>query len=274
MNFPTSYVSVDTETTGLYPMYGDKIIQLSAAKYVNDELKDTFDTFINPEGTINRAEAKNNISSDDLISQPTFDEVVDSFKAFVDDLPWVGHNLNFDLRFLLNEGMDVSGYKDQSVDVLSLARRTFGRSNNQLWRLEKRFNIENAHQHRSLDDAIATAEVYQKIRDLVPEPVKSKRHTVYKKHVVADVEDQILKDTTIVFTGHFDLDNRDELRHLVEKHGGHSPNIVSKKTDYLVLGVQTSKTKNPNHSSKEIKAMECGTPIIDINDFLDMLGGK
>ena len=273
MDFPTSYVSVDTETTGLYPKYGDRIIQLSAAKYVNDELVDTFDTLIDPVSIVNRAENTNNITADDLTNQPTFSQVVDQFIDFVGDLPWIGHNLPFDFRFLDLEGLDVTKYRGQALDTLSMARKRFGRSKNQLWRLEKRFGIENDHQHRSLDDAIATAKIYQQLRKIDPKPASQNRR-VYKKHEIADPEDQILKDVKIVFTGQFEVDTRDNLRHLVEKHGGKSPSSVSKVTDYLVLGTQVSKTKVPGHSSKELKAMEYGTPIISIDDFFDLLDGK
>ena len=274
MSFPTTFVSVDIETTGLFPNHGDKIIQLSAVKFEDDELIDKWNSLINPRDVHNYASFVNGIDDDWLVDQPTIDEVIPSFKKFVGDLPWVGHNISFDFRFLDNEGLDITKYKENHYDTLTMARRVFGPSKNKLWRLERRFDIKNKHQHLSLDDAIATAKVYQRLRELVPEPRKLKRHSQYKKHIVADPQDHVLQDTTIVFTGHFDLDKRENLRHLVEQHGGKSPNIVSRQTDYLVLGTQTSKTKNPNHSSKELKAMEYGTPIISINDFLSMLGGK
>lgn len=275
MNWPTSYVSVDVETTGLFPNRGEKIIQLSAAKYVDDKLVDTFDTLVNPEGVLNVAATMNNIPDILLLDKPKFKDIVGDFVSFVGDSIWLGHNLSFDLRFLKSEGLDTTPFERGEIDTLTLARRTFGNSKNQLWRLEKRFDVENEEQHNSLCDAIATAKVYQKLRDIVP-PKKTyhRRHVEYKKHIIADPKDHVLENTRIVFTGHFDYDTRDNLRHLVEEHGGKSPNTVSKATDFLVLGVQTSHTKDPIHSAKELKAMEYGTPIITIDDFLDMLGGK
>lgn len=272
--YPTSYVSVDTETTGLYAKYGDKIIQLSAVRYENDTQMDSFNVFINPEGTVNQAEFKNHISFDNLKNAPSFSSVINSFRNFVGDLPWVGHNIGFDMNFMSVEGLDISNYKENKFDILGMARRTFGPSGNKLWQLEKRFDVTNEHQHNSLDDAIATAKIYQKLRDLVPPAHKSKHHSKYRKHVIADAKDNVLNGARIVFTGHFDNAPREELRNSVEIHGGKSPNTVSKLTDYLVLGTQTSKTKVPNHSEKELKAIEHGIPIITIDDFLSMLGGE
>lgn len=237
MEFPTAFVSVDIETTGLFPSHGDKIIQLSAAKFKDDKLIDKWDSLINPRDVKNYASFVNGIDDDWLIDQPTIDKVIPNFKKFVGDLPWVGHNISFDFRFLSHEGLDITQYKANHFDTLSMARKVFGPSKNKLWRLERRFNIKNDHQHRSLDDAIATAEVYQNLRELVPEPQHLKRHVQYKKHIVADPRDQILNGATIVFTGRFDLDKRENLRNLVEQHGGKSPDSVSKRTDYLVLGM-------------------------------------
>lgn len=269
--FPTSYVSVDTETTGLFPKYGDRIIQLSAVKYINDKQVDTFNRYIDPDGVNNWSESINNISDDDLVGQPTIDKVLPSFVDFVGNLPWLGHNLNFDFRFLQNEGLNVGKYKEHYLDTLKLARRAFHNKHNKLWMLEKRFNITNDHQHLSLDDAIATAEVYQQLRSLVPpEKEHHNNRRTYKKHIVATAEDNSLGGLRILFTGHFEEGTRDELRTYVEKHGGKAPTSISKSTDYLVVGDQTSKTKYDGHSSKEVKAMKYGTNIISIDELIRM----
>ncbi len=268
--FPTSYVSVDTETTGLFPKYGDKIIQLSAVKYIDDKKVDTFNSYIDPDGVNNWAESINNISNDDLADQPTIDKVLPLFVDFVGDLPWLGHNLNFDFLFLQNEGLDVSRYKEHYLDTLKLARRAFHNKHNKLWMLEKRFNIVNDHQHLSLDDAVATAKVYQQLRSLVPSQNESHRKRTNKKNVVVEAEDHSLDGLRIIFTGHFKEGKREDLQAYVKRHGGKAPDDISKLTDYLVVGTQTSKTKYDGHSRKEIKALEYGTNIISMDELIRM----
>ena len=116
MNWPTSYVSVDVETTGLFPNRGEKIIQLSAAKYVDDKLVDTFDTLVNPEGVLNVAATMNNIPDILLLDKPKFKDVVGDFVSFVGDSIWLGHNLSFDLRFLKSEGLDTTPFERGKID--------------------------------------------------------------------------------------------------------------------------------------------------------------
>lgn len=271
-----SFVSVDTETTGLYPMYGDKIIQLSAVKVIDDQITDEFNVYINPgEGLENNAYEINSISDDMLTSSPCFREILPQFRTFISNLPWVGHNISFDLKFLQNEGLHIEKNKLIFTDTLTLARRVFGPRGNKLWQLEKRFNIKNEHQHNSLDDARATVHIYKALRGM-PQAyhVDSKSHRNYRQHTVAQAEDRLLKGAKIVFSGHFEGKSREELRNLVEKHGGKSPTAVSRVTDYLVLGIQTSKTKNPKHSRKELSAIKNKVPIISIDDFYSLIGGK
>lgn len=255
-----SFVSVDTETTGYLP--GDKIIQLSAIKVIDDEIVDEFDTLVNPSGVLNAAEFVNHISGDELVNQQTIAECFPSFKEFVGNLPWLGHNIPFDIRFLRAEGCDVD---PTYYDTLTLARHTLGPKDNGLAKLEQRFKIENPRQHNSLDDARSTIELFKILRDM---PL------IRKHHEVAEAEDNLLGGMKIVITGHFDQASRSELKTLVERHGGKSPGSVSKSTDYLLLGVHTAKNLTDmehKHSSKELKAMEYGTPVITYDDLMGML---
>lgn len=263
------FVSVDTETTGLYPNYGDKIIQLSAVKYKDGNKIDEFNQYINPLEKTNGAFTVNGIRDSFLTDKPSLKKVIPQFNNFVGNMTWVGHNINFDLNFLSYEGVNVE--KVKTIDTLKMARARFGMKGNKLWQLQKKFGLANKKQHDSLEDSKIVARLYLKLLNIKPLPKKKYKHT-YKKHVVVSANDDMLSNAKIVFTGKIDGYNRDELRHLVESHGGKSPDSVSRVTDYLILGTQTSKTKVANHSQKEINAIKFGVPIISFAEFEDMLG--
>lgn len=263
-----SYVSLDTETTGLYPIYGDRIIQLSAVKVVDDQVVDSFNMYVNPDGLANAAYFLNDITDDDLANAPSTAEVQEKFLQFAEDLPWLGHNILYDLRFLANEGMTSF---PSVIDTLAIARRTLGPKGNSLANLQTKFKIINERQHDALTDAQATVELFEILREL---PALKKTHTTRPKHEVAEAEDDALAGLKIVITGHFEEGNRDEIKHLVERHGATSPGGVSGKTDYLLLGTQVSpkiKDKKHNQSTKEKRAIELGVPVITYNDLIKMI---
>ena len=92
------FVVFDTETTGLSPTK-DRIVELSAIRFVDGIPTEIFETFINPEREISaETTAKNHITNDMVADAPTISEVLPSFEAFVGNSPLVAHNLNFDIK--------------------------------------------------------------------------------------------------------------------------------------------------------------------------------
>lgn len=189
-----NFVALDTETTGLFKE--DKIIEISLAKYQNDKLVAKYDQYINPEGRRNDAESINHITPDMLENQPVLTDIETNIHDFISDLPIIGHNISFDLRFMKNNGIDISTYKDKKIDTLVLARRR-RKTNNKLDQLAAEFNIVNSQQHNGLQDAIATAEVYKKIRDLYPE-------TLSTEYISNEAENNLLGGAMYVITGKVD----------------------------------------------------------------------
>ncbi|EDX41566.1 exonuclease domain-containing protein [Limosilactobacillus reuteri] len=273
--FPTSYVSVDTETTGLYPMYGDKIIQLSAIKYIDDKLVDTFDTLINPDGSNNNAKSVNNISESSLKNQPTFDEVIGDFVNFVEDLPWVGHNLSFDFSFLKSEELKIASFKKNSVDTLQIARSIYGNKGNKLQQLAKKFNIDYKNLHNSLYDAQIAASLYQHLRSVFQ---TNKCKKINKKDI--DVTNNSLSGAHFAFTGSFkEFPDRKEITKLIIKNGGYVPNghRCTSVTDFLILGKPTARNLTDKANKRRqsmINALKYNTNIITANEFISMLGEK
>ncbi|WP_276859041.1 exonuclease domain-containing protein [Limosilactobacillus ingluviei] len=263
-----SYVSVDTETTGLYPMYGDRIIQLSAVKVIDDQVVDSFNMYVNPDGVTNAAYFVNDITDEELANAASTTEAQAKFLQFVEDLPWLGHNITFDLRFLANEGMDNF---PAVIDTLAIARHTLGPKGNSLARLQTKFKIVNEKQHDALADAQATVKLFEILREL---PERDYCHLGDSKHEVVEAEDNALAGLKIVVTGHFEIGNRNEMIRILKRHGATSPSNVSSRTDYVLLGVQTAVNvtdQKHNRSNKELGAIKFGTPVISYDDLVKMI---
>ena len=98
------FVAMDVETTGL--TNDDSIIQLSAVKFVNGQIADTYDTFLKPSNDkpVSRVITDiTGITQEDVEHAPSFIEVYRDFLDFCGDLIWVGHNISFDIRMFENE---------------------------------------------------------------------------------------------------------------------------------------------------------------------------
>ncbi len=161
-------IILDTETTGLNPKEGHRIVEIGAVEMINKIVTDKkFHYYLNPERTV-PIEAYNihGISSKFLENKPLFKDVVTDFLAFIQNSRLVIHNANFDLSFLNYElsiiGMKALNYLEVT-DTLALARTLFPGSKVNLDALCKRFKI-NYHSlrkyHSALNDAKLLAQVY------------------------------------------------------------------------------------------------------------------
>ena len=96
------YVSLDLETTGLHA-HSDKIIEIGAIKCSYDDVIEEFQALVDPKRPI--PELIHNltgISDSDVRFKPTIEQVIPDLKEFIGDLPIIGQNIQFDLRFLAN----------------------------------------------------------------------------------------------------------------------------------------------------------------------------
>jgi DNA polymerase-3 subunit epsilon len=139
-------IVIDTETTGLDPHSGHRIVEIAAIELVHHvPTGRRFHCYVNPERDIpDDAYAVHGLTAEFLASHPPFAAVVDEFLAFVAGDPLVIHNAEFDLAFLNAEltrlGRPV--LVSSSVDTLSLARRRFPGSPASLDALCRRFSID------------------------------------------------------------------------------------------------------------------------------------
>ncbi|GIK82765.1 MAG: DNA polymerase III subunit epsilon [Alphaproteobacteria bacterium] len=158
----------DTETTGLAPDNGDRIIEIGAVELENRFLTGrTFHAYVNPGGRAIDAEAEaiHGLSNRFLADKPTFAEIVDDLLTFVGDARLVAHNAAFDLAFL-NAELARAGLAplaaDRVIDTLMLARRRHPMGPNSLDALCQRYGIDNSRRtrHGALLDSELLAEVY------------------------------------------------------------------------------------------------------------------
>lgn len=164
-------IVLDTETTGLDPYKGDRMVEIGCIEVFNRiPTGQTFHRYVNPERDMPaEAFAVHGLSSDFLKDKPIFAEIVDEFVAFVGDAPVVAHNASFDLGFI-NAELERCGRplisRDRLVDTLMLARRKHP-GGAKLDDLCQRYGIDNSRRtkHGALLDAELLAEVYIELTD-------------------------------------------------------------------------------------------------------------
>ncbi|WP_333873862.1 DNA polymerase III subunit epsilon [Methylobacter sp.] len=168
--FTNRLVVLDTETTGLNPQEGHRIIEIGCVELVNRRLTGKrFHAYINPERIIDDGAIEvHGITNEFLQDKPYFADVVKDFIAFIRDAELVIHNAPFDVGFINYEfsrlGNEVGNVADYSkvFDTLTYARKKHPGQRNSLDALCKRYGIDNSHRdlHGALLDAEILADVF------------------------------------------------------------------------------------------------------------------
>jgi len=160
-------IVLDTETTGLDPLRGDRLVEIGCVEMFNRmPTGQTFHRHINPEREMSaEAFAVHGLSTEFLRAKPLFAEVVDDFLEFIADAPLVIHNASFDVSFINAELDRIKRppiARERLVDTLLLARRKHPGVSNRLDDLCSRYAIDNSRRtkHGALLDAELLAEVY------------------------------------------------------------------------------------------------------------------
>ncbi|NCF79485.1 MAG: DNA polymerase III subunit epsilon [Alphaproteobacteria bacterium] len=160
-------IVLDTETTGLDPANGDRIVEIGCLELVNRlPTGQTYHVYINPERDVPReAEAVHGLSAKFLSDKPLFAEIADEFAAFVKGAALIIHNASFDMKFL-NAELAKLGRDDlrdnQIIDTLAMARKKFPGAPASLDALCRRFGVDNSNRdlHGALIDSELLAGVY------------------------------------------------------------------------------------------------------------------
>jgi DNA polymerase-3 subunit epsilon len=160
-------VLFDTETTGVDPLTGDRIIEIAALELIRDLPSGKFfHCVIDPERDVpEEASRIHGFTRGDLIGKPKFIDVVDEFLAFIGDDKLVAHNAAFDFGFVNAELARLrlpSLSMDRMVDTLAMARSRFPGLPNSLDALCRRFDIDLSERttHNALLDCRLLAQVY------------------------------------------------------------------------------------------------------------------
>lgn len=161
-------IILDTETTGLNPFDGHKIIEIAAIELIDHiRTEKKFHYFINPERDIPEASQRiHNISYDIVKDKPIFKDVIEEFLSFIKMDSLIIHNADFDLKFLNYElgNCGISDLQNNIIDTLTVARSKYPGSSVSLDSLCKKFDININERkekgHGALIDCYLLSEVY------------------------------------------------------------------------------------------------------------------
>ena len=190
-------IVLDTETTGLNPLGGDRIVEIGCVELVNHLATGrVYHQYVNPERDMpDGAFAVHGLSEEFLSEHPVFADIADDFLEFVGTDTLVIHNAQFDMGFI-NAELKRLGRPalpaTQAIDTVSMARQKFPGAPASLDALCRRFGIDNSARtlHGALLDAELLAEVYLELKggrqaDLVLQTVNQEKAAAAKIERVA-----------------------------------------------------------------------------------------
>lgn len=162
----------DTETTGLDPKSGDRIVEIAAVRFKGKERIASFETLINPGRPISEAAfAVNKISQEMLRDAPRMDAVLPGFINFIQGSCLCSYNAGFDLEFLDNELNILGGGPLEGivvVDILKMARRLLpGLERYALWFVAQKLGLKTQQAHRALADVELTWGVFNQLSGIL-----------------------------------------------------------------------------------------------------------
>jgi len=174
------FIFLDTETTGLSPQFGDRIVEIALARFRGDAMEDYYTTLLQPERPISPGAARvHGISDRDVADAPRFREVAEQVHTAMEGAVIVAHNAPFDLGFVANE-FRLARHNppaNLALDTLTLLRRYFRFRSNALGRVAEALGIERETSHRALADVLTTRAVFDYIvGELKPQTLRELLH--------------------------------------------------------------------------------------------------
>lgn len=164
-------IVIDTETTGLDPASGHRVVEIGCVELVNlVPTGETFQTYLNPERDVPQSAVEiHGLTTDFLAQHPVFGEIAENLLEFLGDAGLVAHNADFDMRFI-NWELENAGLAplppSRATDTLALSRARFPGAQHSLDALCRRFGIDNSNRtfHGALLDSQILAEVYLELK--------------------------------------------------------------------------------------------------------------
>jgi DNA polymerase-3 subunit epsilon len=161
----------DTETTGLEPRSGDRIVEIAAIRFKGRTHIGSFQSLVDPQRPISAgAYQVNHIGQEELKNAPLMSDIAPLFFDFIKGSCLCSYNAPFDLEFLKQELMLCGReWPDQAVvDILTMARRLLPRlSRYSLWFVAETLGIKKTQSHRALADVEMTLEVFYRLKDIL-----------------------------------------------------------------------------------------------------------
>lgn len=290
IDFPSNYVVVDIETTGLDTSY-DEIIELSAIQVIDNIQVDCFNSLVKPMDLIDDFITNLTGITNDMVSKaPNIKDILPQFQKFIGDSIIVGQNVNFDINFIYDNLINCSDkvLDNKFIDLLRISRKALPElANHKLGTVANYFNIDTAGSHRGMKDCTITKECFLDCKDKAIQKFGSIEDFIklFNDHAISkDIkattnllnENHLLFNQVCVFTGTLGNMIRKDAMQAVVNVGGKCNDGLTKRTNYLIVGsLEYCSTIKGNKSSKIIKAEKYilegqDIKIISENTFIDL----
>jgi len=284
------FVVLDFETTGLDPTY-DEIIEVGAMKVVGGVVDGEFSTLIKPANKISEFITDlTGITNEMVLDAPKIQEVLPNLLKFIGDSVVLGHNAHFDVNFLYDNCKEHLGkpFSNDLVCIMRIARNAFKDIQFfKLSKLAKYFNVNYDKAHRAMADCKTVLSIYNAIQEYFSQSnidfealIKSNKRGLVAKDILTDKADfdesHPLFGRVCVFTGTLEKMLRKDAMQIIVDLGGKCDDNVTKKTNYLILGVIDYNKVVSDKSNKQIKAEQLQLAGLDIqviseNVFYEMI---
>ena len=293
--FPSTYVVLDLETTGLSPDW-DNIIEVCAIRYKDGMEIDRFSSLIQPP-TFDDGKFVDSyitdltgITNEMLIDAPQTKDVIGKIANFLNDDIMVGYNINFDVCFLYDNYIKYLGkpLPNDFIDIMRFSRKLYpDMAHHRLEDMAKLFKINQAKFHRATQDVEATNKCFllmieEALRQFSSEENFVKSFLGARAKNIQCTTSEINPDNPLygqycVFTGKLERFTRKEAMQIVANLGGFNEDGVTKRTNFLILGNNDyKKSLTDGKSTKQKKAEQLklkGQDIVILpeNVFYDMI---
>ncbi len=295
IDFPSEYIVLDLETTGLSPVW-DKIIEVGILKIKNGQIIDKYQSLVYPGGEIDTfIEQLTGITNEMLIGAPWIEDVIPDIDSFIGANIVVGHNTHFDINFLYNQFLQClhKPFLNNYIDNMRISRKVFPElEHHRLVDIVDKLNIKGSSFHRALSDCEYTYQCHEMMKKIINEKMGTEnfKSLFKKKHGcpidlkrIAPTSDEIDETNPFfkmecVFTGKLEMFTRTEAAQVVVNFGGTCGNTVTKRTNFLIMGNNDyCSTIKDGKSTKQKKAEEYKLKgqeieIIPESVFYDMIG--
>lgn len=271
IDFPSDYVVIDIETTGLDSYYCE-IIEIAAIKYSSGQKIDSFSTLIKSKEPLDEFITKlTGITNEMLENAPSISESILEFYNFVGNNILIGYNVNFDINFLYDNLISFHSLalSNPFIDIMRIARKVLpDLKNHKQKTVARHYGISIDGAHRAFTDCeicnscflALQSDIILNNNTLEEFKTNFKRNYLHAKDISTSNTyfdtSHPLYEKVCVFTGVLEKMKRKDAMQLVVDLGGFVNDMVTKKTNYLILGNNDFCTSIKDGKSSKYKRAE------------------